>query len=184
MKIYTCLFIFIVCTSTVSFAQDSSSVNVDYDRVSIGLGFGFDYGGLGGNFTVYPQKNIGLFAGAGYAFAGLGYNVGVKLRLTPKRLFTPFFTAMYGYNAAIVVSNSSNLSFDNLSKLFYGPSVGIGFDLGSIKKGYLSVAILVPFRSADVDNYINQLKTNDGVQFKNNLLPVAFSIGYRFVLKQ
>ncbi len=163
-------------------AQDSSSVNLDYSKATLGLGFGFDYGGLGGNFSVYPQKNIGLFASAGYAFAGLGYNLGVKLRLTPKKHFTPFFTAMYGYNAAIVVSNSSNLSYANLSKLFYGPSAGIGFDLGSVKRGYLSVAILVPFRSADVDNYIDQLKTNDGVQFKNNLLPVAFSIGYRFVL--
>ncbi|HEX4851031.1 MAG TPA: hypothetical protein VFV08_09505, partial [Puia sp.] len=53
------------------------------DQFSMGVGFGQDFGGLGANMIVYPQKNIGLFVGGGYAIAGFGYNVGLKLRLTP-----------------------------------------------------------------------------------------------------
>ncbi len=53
-------------------ATVSSSGQVDpgerlfRDVVAIGLGVGLDYGGIGVNLTVYPQKNIGLFAGIGY----------------------------------------------------------------------------------------------------------------------
>jgi len=32
-----------------------------------------------------------------------------------------------------------------------------------------------------VDNYINELQNNYGVSFNNNLLPITFSIGYKFV---
>lgn len=150
------------------------------DAGNLGIGFGFDYGGIGGNFTVYPQKNIGLFLGAGYALAGFGYNAGIKLRLLPgngNSQFTPFFMAMYGYNAAVAVSNASQYN-----KLFYGPTVGVGCDLGSheVGKGVFSLAIFVPIRNSDAQNYIDNLKNNYGISFKNNLLPIGFSVGYKF----
>lgn len=152
------------------------------DVVNFGFGFGQDYGGLGGNITAYPQQNIGLFAGFGYAIAGFGYNAGIKLRLLPgggRSKVRPFIEAMYGYNAAVAVTN-----YSNYNKMFYGPTVGAGLDIGSFVqgRGHFSVAILVPIRSPDVDNYINELNTNYGVNFNNNLLPVTFSIGYKFVL--
>jgi hypothetical protein len=152
------------------------------DNVNIGFGFGQDYGGFGGNVTVYPQKNIGLFVSGGYALAGFGYNAGIKLRALPnngRSIVRPFLEAMYGYNAAVAVANDQQYN-----KLFYGPTVGAGLDIGRLakNKGYLSLAILVPIRSPDVDNYINGLQTNYDVSFNNNLLPITFSIGYKFVL--
>jgi hypothetical protein len=151
------------------------------DIFTLGIGFGQDYGGFGGNLTVYPQRNIGLFLGFGYALAGFGYNAGIKLRLLPDHGHSkvrPFIEGMYGYNAAIVVTNYTQ---DN--KMFYGPSMGVGLDIGptTAGKGYLSLAILVPFRSPDVQNYIDQLNAN-GVSFSNNLIPITFSIGYKFIL--
>lgn len=151
------------------------------DILSLGLGIGEDFGAFGGNITVYPQQNIGLFVGFGDAIAGFGYNIGVKIRALPNHgqsKVRPFFEAMYGYNAAVAVSNASQ---DN--KLFYGPTVGAGLDIGSTRKGkgFLSLAILVPIRSPDVQNYIDQLRAN-GVSFPNDLLPITFSIGYHFIL--
>jgi hypothetical protein len=77
------------------------------DVFTLGLGFGQDYGGFGGNITVYPQKNIGLFVGFGDALAAL--------------------------------------------------------------------------RSPDAQNYIDQLNSNGG-SFSSSLIPITFSIGYKFIL--
>jgi hypothetical protein len=163
-------------------AQNKAAETPEYDKSTLGFGIGFDYGGFGLNYAVFPQKNIGLFGGVGYAIAGVGYNVGVKFRLTPNHRFNPFIMGMYGYNAAVAVSGD-NFSGMSYNKLFYGPTAGIGFDYGTYKakKGYLSVALTIPFRSPDADNYINQLKA-DGVVFKNGLSSVGFSIGYKFVI--
>lgn len=146
------------------------------DRFSVGLGLGLNYGGVGMNVTTYPQKNVGVFFGVGYALAGLGTNGGFKLRLPKEnKKWYPYLIGMYGYNAAIKVSNS------NLSKLFYGPSFGFGFEqtTPSEKSVLWSFALLVPVRGNEVDNYINALKSS-GVQFNNSLLPIAFSAGFRF----
>jgi hypothetical protein len=177
-------------SATLTFAQSPQSATPTFaqppapprtsDIFSAGFGLGLDYGGLGLNLTVYPQENIGLFGGFGYALAGVGYNAGVKLRLLPGHSqVRPFLTGMYGYNAAVYVANS--MQYD---KLFYGPSFGAGVDIGAMRegRGYLSLAILIPIRSPDVDNYINSLKTNYGVTFNNTLLPIAFSIGYKIII--
>lgn len=174
-----CFFLFIAITSR---GQNTDSEPVPYDRVSLGFGFGFDYGGIGTNLIVYPQKNIGLFGGVGYALAGLGYNAGVKFRIlssNPASKASLFFVGMYGYNAAVYVTNNTSYN-----KMFYGPTVGAGCDLktGSNGKGYVSLALMVPIRNGDASNYIDNLKSNYGVEFKNNLWPIGFSVGYHVVL--
>ena len=173
---------------TVTRAQDSTRTSGTRisdvrttDIVTLGIGFGQDYGLFGGNLTVYPQENIGLFIGFGYAIAGFGYNAGVKLRALPNRrhsLVRPFILAMYGYNAAVAVTN-----YPTDDKIFYGPTVGGGLDVGPTRpgKGYLSIALLVPLRNSDAQNYIDQLRSN-GVTFDGNLTPVTLSIGYKFIL--
>ena len=129
---------------------------------------------------VCPSSNIGLFAGVGYAFSGMGVNAGAKIRFAPTKKCSPFLLAMYGYNAAIAITNASQYN-----KTFYGGTIGIGLDCRSSfqRKGYWSFALLVPFRGSEVSDYIDDLKNNHGVEFKNNLLPIALSIGYRFVIK-
>jgi hypothetical protein len=147
------------------------------DVLSLGIGLGQDYGGIGGNLIMYPQQNIGIFTGVGYAIAGTGYNFGVKLRLiNEKSSVAPYLIAMYGYNAALAVLNKSDLN-----KIFYGPTVGIGLDIGlkPNKAGYWSLGIYYPIRGNEVDNYINFLKTNYLLEMKNSLWPISISIGYK-----
>ncbi len=164
-------------------AQDIDSIQVNKipDPVSMGFGFGQDFGGFGANLLVYPQDNFGLFGGLGYAFAGMGYNVGAKVRfLSDKNPRTNFFViGMYGYNAAIAVSD-----MEEYNKFFYGPTIGFGIDTGkrSYKKGYWTMAFLVPIRESGVNDYMDDLENNHDVEFKNSLLPFTFSIGYRFAL--
>jgi hypothetical protein len=173
------LFIFIPITRT--YAQVNTSPEVEYDKITIGLGMGLDYGGFGGNVLYYPAKNIGIFGGIGYALAGTGYNAGLKLRLITQKQsrVVPYATVMYGYNAAIYVMNDNRYN-----KLFYGPSFGLGLDApwNPTKKGYFSFALLYPVRGKEVDNYIDDLKKNHNVEFKTELLPIAFSFGFRFIL--
>jgi hypothetical protein len=173
----------ILCLFLVSFnllAQDSISVPRAIDKTSFGLGAGFDFGGIGANLLVYPTENVGLFGGMGYAIAGVGFNAGAKFRLISKKHDAdPYALVMYGYNAAIGVKNASNYN-----KLFYGPTFGFGFDLRSKRntRSYWSMALLIPIRSSEVNDYMDDLKNNHGVEFKNELPPIGISIGYRFIV--
>ncbi|HVM89762.1 MAG TPA: hypothetical protein VMT76_16365 [Puia sp.] len=190
MKIKYTKTVFTVFISLIFYSQANSQDTVSrynnkIDRLSVGLGLGLDYGGIGGQIIGYPQKNIGLFAGGGYALIGIGYNLGIKLRLLPENKLprvVPYFIGMYGYNTAIKVS-SQGYNIDNYNKFFYGPSLGLGFDLYPKHKfsGYWSFNVLVPIRGSDVNHYIDSLENYNGVQFKNKPLPVTISIGYHFV---
>ena len=177
------LLILCLTTGLFSTAQDNTATSIRQpDRVNLGPGFGFDYGGLGFNLTVYPQKNVGVFFGAGYAFAGVGYNNGIKYRFAPEKpkVVIPFLMAMYGYNAAVAVSDNPQYN-----KLFYGPTLGAGIDIRSKNPasiGIFSIALMVPIRNSEAQNYIDLLKTQDGATFSNSLLPIGISIGYKAIL--
>lgn len=169
--------------ATYVYGKKPATPNADIDRFSLGLGFGLDYGGFGTNIILYPQKNIGLFGGVGYALAGVGLNGGVKIRIIPSKSSTrldPYLIGMYGYNTAIYVSNATRLN-----KLFNGPTFGVGLDFQSStgRKGYWTLALLVPIRGSEVKSYMDDLKFSYGVEFKNSLLPIAFSAGYRFIIQ-
>jgi hypothetical protein len=181
LKFLTLLVFYLVLNFSSKAQQNAPNIR-NPDIIDFGPGIGFDYGGIGANIMVYPQKNIGVFFGGGYAFAGFGYNAGIKLRLSPDKLsvVNPFFTAMYGYNAAVAVSGGPQFN-----KLFYGPTMGLGIDIRSRKpasKGYLSLALMVPIRNSDAQNYIDLLKNQYGASFSSNLSPIGFSIGYKFIL--
>jgi hypothetical protein len=176
------LFCFVILTNQLN-AQESTSVPVPYDKVSIGAGFGQDYGGIGVNLAVYPLKSIGIFGGLGYNLVGAGYNVGAKLRLVsskPTAKVTPFALGMYGYNAVIRVSGASQFN-----KVFYGPTFGAGIDFKSYPRSKIlySFALMVPIRSSEVDEYMDDLTTNHYVEFTSDLIPVTFSIGFKYILK-
>ncbi|HXB39015.1 MAG TPA: hypothetical protein VNZ49_00645 [Bacteroidia bacterium] len=144
---------------------------------SLGFGLGMDYGGLIGlNLTVYPLKNVGLFGAAGYALIGVGYNVGLKLRWVPQNEYykvCPFAEIMYGYNAVIKVTNA-----DQYNKMFYGITWAAGLDFKRGDGGW-SLAFLVPLRGPEVANYENDLQKNHNVKITQQLLPFAFSVGYK-----
>lgn len=165
---------------SITYSQDTLIVHPNKEIITMGMGVGFDYGGIGCNLSVYPAKFLGFFGGFGYAFAGPGYNVGIKLRAfrgKPK-VASPFITAMYGYNTAIIIDNQQELN-----KFFYGLSAGFGIDTKytSDKLGYWSFAILIPIRGPEVDDYIFDLKYRERVEFKNELLSFGISLGYKVV---
>ncbi len=163
--------------SVTTYAQRDYDGERQPDVFSAGLGLGFDYGGIGGQVIAYPQKNIGLFFGGGYVIAGFGYNAGIKLRL-PGAVVDPFILGMYGYNAAIYVSDNTQFN-----KIFYGPSFAAGIDLHkrTASRGYWSFGITVPVRSSKVKAYMDDLKENYGVSL-SDLFPVGFTIGYKFTI--
>jgi hypothetical protein len=162
-------------------AQDSNSVPRSGAEMTLGLGLGLDHGGYGGNLILYPVKQVGFFISGGYAMAGFGVNGGLKIRFITDETYTivPYGLAMYGYNAAIFVKNAKQYN-----KFFYGPSFGLGldFDKNSNNVGYWSLAIIVPLRNDEVNDYIEDLKNNHGVKFKNDLFPIAFSFGFNFMM--
>lgn len=156
---------------------------VTFDKFSLGLGIGQDYGGFGGSILYYPQKNIGLFCGIGYNLAGVGYNLGIKSRIAIGSSSSHVLLsalAMYGYNAVIKVADMSELN-----KVFYGATVGVGVDYKPLKYSddYITVSLFVPFRSSEVQDYMDYLKQAYNVEFEQGLFPVSFSVGYRIVLK-
>jgi hypothetical protein len=160
--------------------QDPSSQRIE--SATIGFGAGLNYGGYGGTL-ILADHNVGVFAGFGYALAGAGYNFGLKIKLTgpnpPTHIF-PYLIGMYGYNSAIAIMNAKQYS-----KFFYGPTFGLGLDVRKRweRRGYLSMAILLPVRSKDVNKYINDMKRR-GVDFENQLYPVGISVGYHIIMNQ
>lgn len=172
LKTKFCLVLALSLTVRCLQAQYGHNGGQGLDKASFGTGLGFDYGGIGANILVYPIRNFGLFAGAGYAFAGAGFNGGAKIRFWARSTsnFHPYLIGMYGYNTAVVASNGSQYS-----KFFYGTTWGIGVDCRSIgRNNYWSFALLIPVRSPEVDKYIKPLKLS------NPILPFGVSIGYHF----
>ena len=111
-----------------------------------------------------------------------GYNAGAKIRLVSKKSTAkvhPYFIGMYGYNTVIVITNASQYN-----KFFYGPTFGFGLDFRSnfANSGYWSLALLIPIRGSEVNAYMDDLKTNHNIEFKNDLLPIGISFGYRFII--
>jgi len=186
--IFSIVAVFLLISGSIK-AQTKEEITIEpimlpADQISLGLGMGFDYGGFGGNLLFYPQQNIGLFAGVGYAIAGTGFNAGIKARLLNKKgnqKLRPYLMAMYGYNAAIAVSGA-----EQYNKLFYNFSFAVGFDYcrnPTLKKNFWSFALTIPVRGEEVQEYMDDLKDNHGVEFKNSLPPVGVSIGYHIVFK-
>lgn len=153
------------------------------EAFSVGFGLGMDYGGIGSSISYYFAPDIALFFAGGYALADFGYNVGAKFRVTsgakPAKV-VPYLLGMYGYNAVVQVNNKAEYS-----KIFYGVTFGVGIDFKPFRtgSGYWTFGLLVPIRDSKVDSYIDELKNEHGVTFDNDLFPVGFSVGYRFVLE-
>lgn len=137
---------------------------------------GLDYGGFGVRFSAFPSHMVELFGSAGYAFSGVGYNVGGAIRLTPDNKATPTLGLMYGYTAAIKIFGDSRYD-----KLYYGPSASVGFQMKGNKKSknYLNMELVLPFRPQSYYDDINAIKSNTSIKV-NKLLPFAFSFGYHF----
>ena len=166
-----------------TFAQSTLTDSLAPDKISVGVGAGYDFGGYGGSLIYYPQRSVGVFAGVGYAVAGVGYNVGFKLRALSHRSVTPivpFVVGMYGYYAW-----AAPKGYSYFNKLFYGPTVGAGVDFRPLKSkfGYLTATVLLPIRTDDAKNYIEDLNTRQSISYSHKLHAVNASIGYKFIIR-
>ena len=156
-------------------AQDEERENLT--RFDIGLGAGLDYGGFGvrGTFKLVPQ--LGLFAAGGYNLNSIGFNAGGQWYFSSGKRNNFFLTAMYGYNAVIVVSGDIN---DKAT--YYGFSGGIGFQLNSRNNvNFWNFELLVPVRNSNYKDDLDALKVM-GVDIREPF-PVAIAIGYHFKIQ-
>ena len=144
-------------------------------KAFFGIGGGLDYGGLGLRGELQPNKNIGIFVGAGYNFAAPAFNAGASYKIVTGGKAQPFLTAMYGYNAVIKIKNA-------FADDYYGFTTGVGCELYERdgKRKWL-FELLVPFRRQEFRDQYQELK-DFGYEFNPGILPVTFTIGYNFLV--
>ncbi len=168
-----------MATASSAFAQDTSTPKEKkMNLVYVGLGFGLDYGGIGGKIEYLPIENIGVFAGLGHNFDGVGWNVGAsyKIKATDHLSVNPM--VMYGYNGVLKVNGASE--YDMVS---HGMTFGVNLDIYVGRKGNkISTGLYVPIRSKKfMDNY-DAVKDDSRVSMDNELLPIAIGVGYNWKL--
>ena len=148
-------------------------------KVNVGIGGGLDYGGLGGQLSFYPAPRIGLFGGLGYNLNSVGYNVGAQLNFPNDKRVNFHLAAMYGYNAVMRVEYAGTGTVTKTT--YYGPSVAAGviFKSRRTDKAYLNLELILPFRSQEYRDTIDNLKAQGSEVVA---LPIAFSIAYHFKL--
>lgn len=146
---------------------------------NLGLGMGIDYGGFGGQLQCRPAPPLVMFAGAGYALAGLGYNVGVQGRILPDKKWCPFVSGMYGYNAVIVVVDA-----EQFNRLYYGPSFGIGVEnhLRNHRQSFWRFELIIPLRPQEFQDDLDALKLNPAIKFQAEPPPFGISAAFHFGL--
>jgi hypothetical protein len=182
MKKITLLTLSAFLAGGAAFGQDKlmrsqkARPEAEFKKVYWGIGLGLDYGGLGFKVEYLPIKYVGVFGGAGYNFAGIGFNAGASFKALPDCKITPTVIGMYGYNSVIVVSGASQYN-----KTYYGPTAGIGGELKvGRKNNKLYAAILYPFRNEKFENDYDALKVNPAVSVTQDKSPVTFSVGFNF----
>jgi len=146
-----------------------------YPSAYLGVGGGMDFGGLGGRLELMATRSVGLFAGAGYNFNGAGYNFGLNVKVAPEENIHAVFSAMYGYNAVLLVKNADG-SIGH-AKTYYGLTVGGGgeFLVGSKKQNKLTLQALVPVRNREF--------YRDAAAVNARYFPVALSLGFHVAIR-
>ena len=146
-----------------------------------GLGIGLDYGGVfGGKLEYLPVKNFGIYGGLGYNLLSAGWNIGITAKMAPDKYvsFNPML--FYGYNGVSKCDGASQ--YDMTS---YGITIGANLD---IKLGHtgnkISVGLFAPIRSQKFKDNYDAMKNNPYVEIKNELWPVAISVGFNFKLNK
>ncbi|MBL7953080.1 MAG: hypothetical protein JNM62_15330 [Flavobacteriales bacterium] len=145
-------------------------------EVVIGLGIGQPFGGIGAQLAARPADQLDLFAGGGFVMSGMGYNLGLRVRLMPASPACPFLTAMYGYNAVI----HSNVPHYNT--IYYGPTFGGGIEFHGRRRPerFFSLHLLFPLRPQAYDDDIEAAKRNPLITEIQETWDVTIALGWHF----
>lgn len=145
-------------------------------QLNIGLGLGLDYGAIGVQFQYRPDELVALFAGVGYALVGVGYNAGVNVRFLPEKRACPFVSAMYGYNAFIMVKGA-----EQYDRIYYGTSFGAGVELRKRSSDHFwRIELLLPQRSDAFHDDHEALKLNPMINMGPEPPGFAISGGFHW----
>ena len=155
--------------------QGEQAYEQSEQKTYLGFGFGMDYGGLGGKIEYLPVKNFGIFGGLGFNLSSVGWNVGATLRLLPGSNISPNLIAFYGYNAVLVVEGAPEYN-----KTSYGLTVGANVDIMGSNGSKWTFGLFVPIRSSEFNDHYESVKNDSRIEMKNELMPIAISIGYNF----
>lgn len=167
---------FLLCLLAASASAQTPSENSEIKRGSFGFGIGLNYGGIGANLALHADEAVSFFGAVGYNFVGTGFNGGLRFLLVPANRVSPHITAMYGYNAVIVVDGASQYD-----KIYYGPSFGFGIHIKSRNNSgnFTEIEIFAPLRSKEFKDDFDDLRNNPSIEI-GKPLPITFSIGYHF----
>ena len=169
-----------ICVIFVFMFMGSQIYGQDGQQVYFGIGMGLDYGGIfGGKIEYLPVKNFGLYGGLGYNLLSVGWNVGATYKILPDKNVSPNLMLFYGYNGISKVDGAPEYEMTS-----YGVTIGGNLDIKVGSKGNkLSVGLFVPIRAQKfMDNY-DAMKNDPRIEMKNDLLPVAISVGYNWLIK-
>jgi len=147
-------------------------------KAFFGFGIGLDYGGIGIKAELQPAPRIGIFGGFGFNLDRPAFNAGISYSFLTEERAQPFITAMYGYNAVLLVVDDPVYN-----KTFYGFTAGAGCNLfNKQRKNKFTLDLLVPFRTQAFNDYYTKLKNHPYIYFEQDVLPVTFTIGYNFLI--
>jgi hypothetical protein len=159
--------------------QPVKPAQVTFRQADFGIGLGLDYGGLVGvQLGFMPVKHLSLFGALGYYLTGTGWQLGMKglfLPNTSNQAFRPFLKVMYGSNSQIKVEGAAEYN-----KIYTGFTVGFGMEFrgGKHRQNGIDLDLNVPLRTPEFWDDYNDLSNNPYIEWKNTLLPIAFSIGF------
>ena len=169
-----------ICVIFVLMFMGSQIYGQNGQQVYFGIGMGLDYGGIfGGKIEYLPVKNFGLYGGLGYNLLSVGWNVGATYKILPDKNVSPNLMLFYGYNGVSKVEGAPEYEMTS-----YGVTIGGNLDIKVGTKGNkLSVGLFVPIRTQKfMDNY-DAMKNDPRIEMKNDLLPIAISVGYNWLIK-
>lgn len=182
---YYCLFN--AENATGSFIPKENVASIQYDLSNerpigqIGIGYGIDYGGIGVKMQANINSFFKMFLALGVDNYKFSRNFGVSTNFrgeNTKSKISPYIQLMYGTN--------TNVGYGlplGLRKMFYGPTVGGGIEIISTSGSSLSIGMLLPYRSKEVDKYIEKLRLTRSLEFTKEFKTLEFSIGYAVAIR-
>lgn len=168
-----------VHTSITEYHQEKVQQEEVERKIDFGFGFGLDYGGvIGVKLSLSPFKYIAIFGAVGYHMVDIGWNLGMNIYILPKtnlNKIRPFIKAMYGTNRAIKVEGASEYDKNYAG---FTPGAGVEFRFGAKATHGLSLNLNFPISSSEFNDDWETVKNDPNIEVIQDVLPVAFSIGY------